>query len=216
MGLTNVNWSLVGTSANYDWGVYNNICNDGSYSAGAWRTMTCDSDLNHDGEWNYLFERRSASTINGTANARFANAQIKVRLNQLVNGVMLFPDNYTWPAEVAYYPSSINVGTAAFNSGHQWTEAEWSLIEKNGAVFLPAAGYRGNPTTLINLPSWVCFYWSVTRGDFYYDIVPQTGQGGYIDYTDNANHLTLGSGLYEFSHSVHYQGMSVRLVRNVN
>ena len=218
MGLTNVNWSLVGTSANYDWGVYNNICNDGIYSSGAWRTMTCDSDLNHDGEWNYLFEQRSASTINGTDNARFANAQINVRLNQLVNGVMLFPDNYTWPAEVAYYPSSINVGTAPFTSEHQhqWTEAEWSLIEKNGAVFLPAAGYRENHTNLINFPSWVCFYWSVTRGDFYWGISPQNGEEGYIDYTNNANHLTLGSGLYEFSHSVHYQGMSVRLVRNVD
>jgi hypothetical protein len=210
MGLTNVNWNLVGTSANYDWGVYNNICNDGSFGTGAWRTMTCDSDLNHDGEWNYLFEQRRASTINGTANARFATAQLNVRLNQLVNGVMLFPDNYTWPAEVSYYPGSINDGYAVFGSDHQWTEAEWSLLEKNGAVFLPAAGYREDPSTLVAIPSWVCFYWSVTRGDAYY------GSNMYVIYTNNANHLTLGSGIYSFGHSIHYQGQSVRLVRNVN
>lgn len=210
MGLTNVNWNLVGTSANYDWGVYNNICNDGSFGAGAWRTMTCDSDLQHDGEWNYLFEQRRASTINGTANARFATAQLNVRLNQLVNGVMLFPDNYTWPAEVSYYPGSINDGYAVFGSDHQWTEAEWSLLEKNGAVFLPAAGYRQDPDHLVTVPSLACFYWSVTRGDIYF------GNHMYINYSTNSNHLTLGSGIYSFEHSIHYQGQSVRLVRNVN
>ena len=192
---------LVGPYSSYDWGVYNNISNDGSYGVGSWRTMTGGSTS----EWYYLMELRTTSTINGTNNARFAIAQINVRNNQLCNGVILFPDTYIWPNEVAYYPSQFNNGTLTdFQNGHQWTEAEWSLLEKNGSVFLPAAGERESPTTLITVPNYAGFYHSSTRA------LP------YWVYGNNAYKLVIGSGQYSFSENVHYQGGSVRLVRNVN
>lgn len=212
MTASDITSDLVGAHSNYDWGVYNNISNDGSYGAGSWRTMTgTRNDNTSIGEWEYLFKNRSASTLNGTSNARFALAQINVRNNQTVNGIILFPDTYTWPQEVAYYPETFNYGLASFENGHQWTEAEWSLLEKNGGVFLPAAGYRPKSSELISLPGWACLYHTTTRGAVTWDGT------GYNNTGMNAGKTVIGSGQYEFSTAtLHYEGVSVRLVRNVN
>ena len=198
--------SLTGANANYDWGVYNNISNDGSFGTGAWRTLTANN-----GEWDYLLYSRSASTINGTANTRYASAQINARFGgrtNTVSGFMVFPDTYTWPAEVAYYPAEFNSLSSTFENGHQWTEAEWSLLEKNGAIFMPAGGYRdvssaGNP--ILQYPSQMAMYWSVTRKAY-----------DGIEYRLNAYMVVFGNGYNTIPAVVHWQGFSVRLVRNVN
>ena len=198
---------LTGVNANYDWGVYNNISNDGSFGTGAWRTMTANN-----GEWDYLLYSRSASTINGTANVRYSSAQINARFGgrtNTVTGFMVFPDTYTWPAEVAYYPAEFNSLSSTFENGHEWTEAEWSLLEKNGAIFLPAAGYRdvsslGNPTA--NYPLTLGNYWSVIRK-------PREGN---FEYRHNSYLFVFGNGYNMITAVVQWQGFSVRLVRNVN
>lgn len=198
--------SLTGANANYDWGVYNNISNDGSFGTGAWRTLTANN-----GEWDYLLYSRSASTINGTANVRYASAQINARFGgrtNTVSGFMMFPDTYTWPAEVAYYPAEFNSLSSTFENGHQWTEAEWSLLEKNGAIFMPAGGYRdvssaGNP--ILQYPSQMAMYWSVTRKAY-----------DGIEYRHNAYMVVFGNGYNMIPAVVQWQGFSVRLVRNVN
>ena len=204
--------SLTGVNANYDWGVYNNISNDGSFGTGAWRTMTANESYSlPQREWDYLLYYRSASTINGTANARYTSAQINARFGgrtNTVNGFMVFPDTYTWPTEVAYYPQEFNSMTSTFENGHQWTEAEWSLLEKNGAIFMPAGGYRdvssaGNP--ILQYPSEMAMYWSVTRKAY-----------DGIDYRQNAYMVAFGNGYNTIPAIVHWQGFSVRLVRNVN
>lgn len=199
--------SLTGANANYDWGVYNNISNDGSFGTGAWRTLTANN-----GEWDYLLYSRSASTINGTANVRYASAQINARFGgrtNTVSGFMMFPDTYTWPAEVAYYPAEFNSLSSTFENGHQWTEAEWSLLEKNGAIFMPAGGYRdvstaGNP--ILQYPSQMAMYWSVTRKE----------SEGNFEYRHNAYMLVFGNGYNMIAPIVQWQGFAVRLVRNVN
>lgn len=198
--------SLTGANANYDWGVYNNISNDGSFGTGAWRTLTANN-----GEWDYLLYSRSASTINGTANVRYASAQINARFGgrtNTVSGFMMFPDTYTWPAEVAYYPAEFNSLSSTFENGHQWTEAEWSLLEKNGAIFMPAGGYRdvssaGNP--ILQYPSQMAMYWSVTRKAY-----------DGIEYRHNAYMVVFGNGYNMIPAVVQWQGFAVRLVRNVN
>lgn len=199
--------SLTGANANYDWGVYNNISNDGSFGTGARRTLTANN-----GEWDYLLYSRSASTINGTANVRYASAQINARFGgrtNTVSGFMMFPDTYTWPAEVAYYPAEFNSLSSTFENGHQWTEAEWSLLEKNGAIFMPAGGYRdvstaGNP--ILQYPSQMAMYWSVTRKE----------SEGNFEYRHNAYMLVFGNGYNMIAPIVQWQGFAVRLVRNVN
>ena len=111
-----------------DWGsMINKI--DGKET---WRTLSGT-------EWDYIINRRSASTVNGVANARYTRAQVCG-----VNGMILFPDVYTHPADVAQ-PKSINYTTN--NNGATWTDNtydkdNWSKMEEAGAIFLPAAGSR--------------------------------------------------------------------------
>ncbi len=104
-----------------DWG-YNAISNGGNRKNSGWRTLTQP-------EWNCVFNTRS--TMSGI---RYA----KARVND-VNGVILLPDNWT---ATTYALGNTNSSAADF-TGNTITAAEWTnVLEANGAVFLPAAGYR--------------------------------------------------------------------------
>ena len=126
---------LTGTSANYDWGVYNPISNGGN-AVGTWRTLTQP-------EWAYVLDTRS--TVSGI---RFAKAQVSD-----VNGVILLPDD--WIADT-YNLSNTNSISASFNS-NVLSSSQWSIIESAGGVFLPASGGRYG-TTVADVGSRG-FYW---------------------------------------------------------
>lgn len=171
-------------SGNADWG-YNAI----HYGAvtipenSGWRTPSKD-------EWVYVFNTRSASTVNGVANARYAMATVNN-----VKGIMVFPDVYTHPAGVTA-PSNINVNNAAFSSNN-YTGDDWTAIEANGVLFLPAAGYRQG-TAVYQYGSF-CDYWSSSYKD---------GNYAYL--------LNLSDqGLRPDNYDVSSLGLSVRLVRDV-
>ena len=107
---------IAGT--NYDWGVYNKISNGGN-QAGRWRTLTSI-------EWNYIINKRT-------------NASNKIGFASIndIRGVILLPDNWILPSGIS------------FTSGKDFTQntystADWNALERNGAVFLPAAGFRTN------------------------------------------------------------------------
>ena len=119
--------NLTGTSANYDWGVYNPISNGGNQT-NQWRTLTGS-------EWDYVLFTRSASTVNGVADARYAKANV-----DNVRGVILLPDSYTHPTGVAQ-PVGINEtnGIAGWY-GNNYSVLDFTLMQNAGAVFLPAAG----------------------------------------------------------------------------
>ena len=103
----------------YDWGVYNAISNGDSKR---WRTLTHD-------EWVYIFEKRSTNS-----GIRYAKATVNG-----VNGVILLPDNWN---SSNYWLNSANIEKADFSS-NRITRSDWTnKFEVNGAVFLPAAGYR--------------------------------------------------------------------------
>ena len=107
--------NIAGT--NYDWGVYNAI-NNGGNSKGQWRTLTKD-------EWVYLFDTRTnASQLRGQATVNG------------VHGYILLPDNSKIP-EVIPFTASPNDWTT-----NTYDAVTWGIMESNGAVFLPAAGYR--------------------------------------------------------------------------
>ena len=139
--------NLTGDYANADWGVYNRISNGGN-QPGMWRTLTQD-------EWNYLLFTRNASTISGTANARFTKATIGS-----ATGLVVFPDSFTVPSGIALV--DVNNAAAPFTA-NIFDATQWSQLETNGALFLPAAGDRnGTDARYIGTNA---YYWTST----YYD-----------------------------------------------
>jgi hypothetical protein len=110
-----------------DWGVYNAISNGGD-KPNMWHTLSKD-------EWNYLVSTRSASTVNGTANARYVKATVNS-----VQGLILFPDSYTQPDGVTQ-PTAINNASANYTS-NSYSGDDWTAMETYGCVFLPVTGKR--------------------------------------------------------------------------
>ncbi|MBQ0016452.1 MAG: hypothetical protein KBT04_05665, partial [Bacteroidales bacterium] len=112
--------NLTGIYANYDWGVYNAISNGGNV-AGKWRTLT-------NSEWEYLLNTRT------DASSKWGIATVNG-----VHGVVFLPDSWTLP------------GGCTFTSDHgsEWASnnystTQWEVMESAGALFLPAAGSRGD------------------------------------------------------------------------
>lgn len=178
----NSSYGLFNETGQADWG-YNAIINGGN-TVNSWRTLTKD-------EWVYVFNTRTASTVNGTPNARYAKAQVAD-----IHGVILFPDNYTHPSGVTL-PSGINAtGDAGWN-GNNYTADQFELMEDNGAVFLPAAGYREG-YNVKSVGDW-CLYYSSSPKEGYgaYAVKVNTNDCNPQDYFNKKT------------------GCSVRLVRNV-
>ena len=134
--------NLTGSSANYDWGVYNAISNGGN-TASTWRTLTQP-------EWYYLFSTRATAS-----GIRYSKATVNG-----VNGVILLPDD--WSAD--YYTLS-NTNTSGANySTNVITVSQWTTLEQHGAVFLPAAGRRKG-TSVSSVGSFG-LYWSASYHGF--------------------------------------------------
>ena len=132
---------LVGTSANYDWGVYNEIYNPKTGTtdpAGTWRSLTTN-------EWKYLLTQRT-----GCPGARFAKAQVNG-----VNGLIIIPDNWVNP----YHLNNINARGAEFTA-NTITSSDWDILESVGCAFLPISGFRqyAEVTGIGN-----GFYWTATH-----------------------------------------------------
>jgi hypothetical protein len=87
-------------------------------------------------EWTYLLKTRSASTINGVPNARFVKCTFQEK-----RGLLIFPDEFEWPAGAGAAPaeSAINNGSANYDAVVYRVYAN-TLIAR-GCVFLQADGY---------------------------------------------------------------------------
>ncbi|MBQ3845030.1 MAG: hypothetical protein II817_08665 [Bacteroidales bacterium] len=119
-----------------DWG-NNTISNGGGKS---WRTLTGN-------EWDYVFNIRNTSS-----GIRYAKATVNG-----VNGVILLPDNWS---SSNYSLSSTNNYGASFSS-NRISQSDWTnRLEANGAVFLPAAGYRHG--THVSAVGSYGYYWSAS------------------------------------------------------
>ena len=178
--------SLCGTESYADWGVYNTI---GTDAPGTWRMLTRD-------EWDYLINRRAASTVDGTDSARYAEATVCG-----VKGLVLFPDRFERTESL---DSIVGINRNSFTlhfSDNVYTAEQWAQMEDAGAVFLPAAGFRGGT-------------WLSTIGE----------GGSYWASTCNANRqayaLLFIDGVVNASAECTYDkdrgyGRSVRLVKDV-
>ena len=142
-------------------------------------------------EWGYLFNTRSASTVNSVADARYAKGKVNN-----VYGIILFPDTYTHPDGVTN-PVGINqVGDAGWN-GNNYNATDWGKMEAAGCVFLPATGYREG--TSVSGSGSSCSYRSSSRNTSTTDMVY------YVYFTSSS--LTVSASNYG------RYGQCVRLVR---
>lgn len=140
----NGEYNLYNQNGQADWG-YNAISNGGNRENSGWRTLTQP-------EWNYVFNTRS--TMSGI---RYAKAMVNG-----VNGVILLPDNWT---ATTYALGNTNSSGADF-TGNTITAADWTnVLEANGAVFLPAAGYRLG--TSVDRPGSSGYYCSASSSPTY-------------------------------------------------
>ena len=128
--------NLYDQTGKADWG-YNKISNGGN-TTNMWRTLTGGTN----GEWCYVFNTRNASSLNGVANARYAKAKVAG-----VQGIILFPDNYSHPASVAL-PVGINEMDITGWNWNDYSANDFVLMQSAGAVFLPAAGGRDGTSVL--------------------------------------------------------------------
>ena len=158
-----------------DWG-NNSIINGGNQENSGWRTPTNE-------EWNYIInDRVTASGI------RYAKAVVND-----VKGVVVLPDNWL---ESTYTLNNTNSNNSDFNSNIINAEEWTNTLESNGAVFLPAAGYRYS-NVQVYYAGGRGFYWSAS-----YDSWDKAYSLNFSINSVNAN-----------SNNARFDGHSVRLVR---
>ena len=159
-----------------DWGT-NKIGDD---APNTWRTLTND-------EWYYLrYNRTNANDLCGVAQVNG------------VNGLIFLPDNWTCPAGVTFKSGfHSSYGTEYYAAYQTFTAEQWSKLEKSGAVFLPAAGYRYG--TYVGYVQNNGYYWSATENN--------SNDAYYLDFFSTEAYM--GNGRRDY-------GLSVRLVKDIN
>lgn len=179
---------LTGSYTNADWGIYNKISNGGN-QAGLWRTLTYN-------EWNYLIHDRS------NASSKYGVATVNN-----VNGLVLLPDDWTLPngvtftsgaADPVYDDEGSHCNDSDYKTINNYSAEEWTKMEANGAVFLPAAGERWGSE--VEVSGFYGHYWS-------------SSASGYKE--NHAIGMTFKSCTVNMSNASGWQAMSVRLVRDV-
>lgn len=143
--------NLTGTSAQYDWGVFNAISNGGG-QAGMWRTLTSE-------EWNYILRTRNL--------AQYLRSLATVCG---VHGYVLLPDDFVLPDGLSWNYQTNNWDTNTY--GPQ----AWSAMEAVGAVFLPAAGLRNG--TDVHFVGSAGGYWAASYNGQRYALCLDFGSGG--------------------------------------
>ena len=146
-----------------DWGFYSIEDKVGYYEPNIWRTPTGGPE----GEWKYLLNTRTVSnTLSDGARYVMVTIPNVTRSNGFdtrkedILGMVVFPDNYTHPADVTIG------GTPKYNGPSTYAAiissiSDWEKMEAAGAVFLPLAGYRSGNTVIKNY--YQMYYWSSTE-----------------------------------------------------
>ena len=207
--------SMTGSNANADWGVYNAISNGGN-THGMWRTLTAD-------EWSYLFNGRGTTS---DSQKKFGKARINFSGNSHALGVIIFPDNWTMTqqdftaAGISFTPgaSPTNNGKNGYET-NTLTEEQWQLLEANGAVFLPALGYRYVEVMTDNVSGEQTKTIKIEHGSYNADGTYATGMEppyGFYWTASGSNVQFTTSELTTNANYRHDYGMCVRLVADVS
>ncbi len=182
----------------------------GSFAApatttGAWRTLS-------QSEWNFLVSRPSyhiGSPLGNVAYACYAYVQVNG-----VNGMMLFPDLFEWPATVdeSLIPETLNAASSDWNDQNYLAD-DWAQLEDAGCIFLPAAGWTSWQPTHQGEQG---YYWSITPVDN-----SSTNKDAYF-FSFNNNNSELHEGAARINsptanqYSSYGHGYMVRLVYDPN
>ena len=117
---------LTSSTATNNTNGYGNVATEnlkddwGSLMGTGWRTLTS-------AEWTYIINTRSGS--------RYAKANVHG-----VNGMILLPDGWKQgTSAMSGTLSGINSTSGSFSAV---SDANWTILENEGCVFLPAAGFR--------------------------------------------------------------------------
>lgn len=162
-------------------------------------------------DWLYiLFGRQNASNL-------FDLGQVHG-----VNGMIILPDNWIAPEGVSFIPSTIsglncNTDEYCLNSGGNFShniisDLNWTKMEEHGALFLPAAGYRGG-SQFMYAGEWDLYYAGTFANYQVTTIYPWPfGVDGtyWLTFGEQDVRFQGGSGTGAKAH-----GASVRLVMNV-
>ena len=152
----------------HKWG--NNRIRNGGNEANLWRTLTSD-------EWDHIFH--------GRANAKNYFSLGHIYLNSAhtdsVNGVFLLPDEWALPDGLTFNPILTQSEISFEENGNLgnryryekntynlngYNLEEWNAMEKAGAIFLPAAGFRHDKDYILHYDpkDQQGYYWTSTKG----------------------------------------------------
>jgi len=133
-----------------DWGANTILSADGktTYQSGTWTTPSAE-------DFRYMVNSRKCSKVGKTENARYIKATVSE-----VPGLIIFPDVFTWPSGLQT-PSHINEYNSAF-AVNVYTAEQFALLEDEGVVFLPAAGFKKDGVT--SGVKIYGFYWTSDLG----------------------------------------------------
>ena len=123
------------SGTNYDWGA--NAISNGGNTANIWRTLTYE-------EMKYLISERPNAT-NLMAKATISYGGI------FYSGCMFLPDEWA--------PNGVEV-----YNGKTYFDADWDILVKQGAVFLPGGGFREGTSVYFNSNSGS--YWTGTFDNY--------------------------------------------------
>lgn len=196
-----------------DWGT--NAIKWGSitYPANTWRTLGASltysfavdpkdiASMSGRGEWEYLFEERAATTLEGRVNHTEAATEtvnnvrfVMGKIDGSTRVYILFPDHFTYPEDLTAAPY-LNKHSSWWRA--EYTAAEWSKLEAAGAVAIPVDS---------------------TGSDFYYTSTYNAGDASgwgvnflYLSYLPSGKSTCSRVGWGR-----PYQNYRVRLVRDVN
>lgn len=171
--------TTAGEALKHDWSVAANAASLGNHND--WRTLTKD-------EWYYMFNTRT------NAVSKYGTATVCG-----VHGLVVLPDDWTLPSGCSF-----TSGTNGVWDENSYDVTSWATMESNGAVFLPAAGYR-RETGVYDVGIYGS-YWSSTSCE----------EGTW--YSSNSYGANFRSyGLYQDGdHFGRFLGYSVRLVRDID